>query len=58
MRRLSVVILSRGYSLFVVLGLYIAVASHAAEDRFRVRRLQWLQHVGSVAVTHRLRAPQ
>ena len=58
MRRLSVVILSRGYSLFVVLGLYIAVASLAAENRFGGRRLQWLQHVGSVVVAHRLRAPQ
>ena len=44
--------------LSVVLGLYIAVASLAAENRFGGRRLQWLQHVGSVVVAHRLRAPQ
>ena len=49
---LSLVAESRGYSLVVVCGRLIEVASLVAEHRVWAHGLQQLQHMGSVAVVH------
>ena len=46
----SLVAVSGGYSIAVVCGLLITAATLVQSTASRAHRLQWLQHVGSVAV--------
>ena len=48
----SVVVVSEGYSLVVVCGLLIVVASLVVGHRLQVHRLQELLHMGLVSVAH------
>ena len=50
----SLVVASRGYCLVAVLWILIIGGSFVEEHRLQVRGLQWLQHMGSVVVVHRL----
>ena len=57
MHGLSLVAVSRDYSLVAVLGRLTGVASVVAQQGPRGRGLQQLQHVGSIAAAHRLSCP-
>ena len=57
MSNLSLVVVSRGYSLVVAPHALAAVAAPVAEYGLSALRLQQLQRVGPAAVAHRLSCP-